>query len=91
MFLAKHLFVQRPTKTVVLLVIFKITILGTVATMLAEAAVALTVQEETPQRKTVHHMLVEMAVEAAVHMVFVAVTAAEVREHRAMVLQVDSL
>jgi hypothetical protein len=91
MFLAKPLFVQRPTKTVVLLAISKITILTIVVTTQAVAVAVLMAVVLTQPHRTVLPMSAVQVVLVAGHTVFVEETAVVVKEPKATVQQVVSL
>jgi biotin transporter BioY len=87
-FLAKPLFAQRPTKTVVLLAISKITIPTIVVTTQAAAAAVLMAVVLTQPHRTVLHMSAVLAVQVAGHTVFVEATAVEVKAPKATGQQV---
>jgi hypothetical protein len=91
MFLAKPLFVQRPTKTVVLLAISKITILTIVVTTLEVVAAVLMAMVLMQPHRTVLPTLVVQVVLVAGHTVFVEETAVADKAHKATGQQVVSL
>jgi type III secretory pathway component EscU len=91
MFLAKPLFVQRPTKTVVLLAISKITIPTIVVTMPVVAVAELMAVVLTQLHKTVLPTSAVLAVQVAGHTVFVVETVVAAKAHKETVQRVGSL
>ncbi len=91
MFPAKPLFAQHLTKTVVLLVISKITIPTIVVTMPVVAAAVLTAVGLMQLHKTVLPTSAVLAVQVAGHTVFVVETVVAAKAHKETVQQVVSL
>jgi hypothetical protein len=91
MFLAKLLFVQRPTKTVVSLVISKITIPTIVVTTPVAVAVVLMAVGLMQLHKTVLPTSAVLAVQVAGHTVFVVETVVAAKAHKETVQRVVSL